>query len=452
MGLHRERPARPPRPDARADVVDDRDRRVRRTDLFGDAQRKIRAVDGDQAIGRVGSDGARGLADAPEQARQVADNGRKAHQRNLVGVEQRLQPQRLQMAAADADQADVAAGRRPQRRDDVGAEQVAGFLAGDHRDFQRPLRGHGDFSGGRPMTKRPSLSAASTTPAKSSTSERSASTPTPARPAAWAATIVAGPMAGRSTPQLLTGLGAFDQHAALLAGDPAMPAQTLDPFEQAVGAFDALQRHGAAADGHRRLADVERADGAGGGKGCIDVAPVSLERRHASHRSRGGQQVGHDLMRADNLDAMGFDDAGERAQQHASSPLDSAASARGRSARSARLGLKARRFGRRPMPPANTAWVAPCRLSIAARPAKFFERKSLRARRPRGSGRPRPASSRRRADARAPPGFRRDRSAACRFLQRRRPCRPAASRMRPRASVVFIDAVVVRGFEAADHR
>ena len=116
-------------------------------------------------------------------------------------------------------------------------------------------------------------------------------------------------------PQLLSGLGAFDQHAALLAGDPAMPAQPLDPFEKAVRAFDAFKRHRAPADGDRRLADVECADGAGGRQSRIDVAPVSLEGRHASHRPGGGQQVRDDLMRPDDPDAVGFDHAGERAQQ-----------------------------------------------------------------------------------------------------------------------------------------
>ena len=55
-----------------------------------------------------------------------------------------------------------------------------------------------------------------------------------------------------------------------------MTAQRLDPFEQAVGAFDSLERDGAAADRNCRLADIERADRARGGSGGLDVAPVAI--------------------------------------------------------------------------------------------------------------------------------------------------------------------------------
>ena len=147
--------------------------------------------------------------------------------------------------------------------------------------------------------------------------------------------------------QLLARLGAFDQHAALLAGKPAMRAQLLHPFEQAVGAFDAFERDGAAADRDRRLADVERADGAGGGSGRLDVAPVGFRGAVVGHRPFGRQQVGRDLMRADDLDAVRLRPPRQARAARRRRPWPAPASARGRSSSSARLGFSAPSFGRR---------------------------------------------------------------------------------------------------------
>ena len=60
------------------------------------------------------------------------------------------------MLPADADQLYVSSRPCPQRANEVGAEQVARFLAGDHRYAQRARH---VSAPGRPTMNRPSLSA-----------------------------------------------------------------------------------------------------------------------------------------------------------------------------------------------------------------------------------------------------------------------------------------------------
>ena len=187
---------------------------------------------------------------------------RQPHQRDLAGVEQRRKPKLLQMAAAGADELDLAPAQALQRAHQVGAQQIAGLLAGDDGNLERPPVHLPASSPVSPTTKRPSRSARATISPKSSTSERPASTPMPTSPAAWAASTVAGPIVGKIGAQFLVGLGALDQNAALAAGDAAVVAQVAHPFEQQVGALDAFKRDGAAANGDRCLADVQRTDGA----------------------------------------------------------------------------------------------------------------------------------------------------------------------------------------------
>ena len=63
--------------------------------------------------------------------------GAETHQCDLGGIEQAVQPLALQMVSADADELDRPAAHRTQRADQIGAEQIAGFLAGDDRQAQR---------------------------------------------------------------------------------------------------------------------------------------------------------------------------------------------------------------------------------------------------------------------------------------------------------------------------
>src|SRR5690606_2263429 len=106
---------------------------------------------------------------------------------------------------------------------------------------------------------------------------------------------------------LLAWLGAFDQHAASLAGEPAMPAKRPDPVEQAVGAFYSLDRDHPPPNGYRALADVEGADRASRRPGGIQVQPILPPGRATGDPALGRQQIGQDFMRPQNLDATGFD-------------------------------------------------------------------------------------------------------------------------------------------------
>ena len=184
----------------------------------------------------------------------------------------------------------------------------------------------------------------------------------PASPAAWPRSTVQRPDGRHVGPQFLARLGAFDQDAALLAGEPAMRAQIADPVEQAVGALDAFQRDDAAADRDRRLADIERAD-----------RRAARQRRPRSRRSAAsgrrlvigavvGEQVRQDLMRADDAYAVGFEQPATIAQKAVV-----AAGERGDDARQKpqAAGAPAERRQWRPTrhPAAITTWVTRCRLS-----------------------------------------------------------------------------------------
>src|SRR6185312_5179388 len=116
-------------------------------------------------------------------------------------------------------------------------------------------------------------------------------------------------------PRLLAGLGAFDQNAARLAGQTAVPAQIPDAGKQAVRRLDALQCNHPAADCHRALPDIQRADRLGSGAGGIDIAPIRRLRSNFGVAAFERHQFGHDLMRADDLDAAPLDIAQDGPQQ-----------------------------------------------------------------------------------------------------------------------------------------
>ena len=68
IGAHRPRPARPPGPDRRADVVDHRQVRQRAADAARDAMGEVGAVDDDERVGARGDDRRRGATDAVDAA------------------------------------------------------------------------------------------------------------------------------------------------------------------------------------------------------------------------------------------------------------------------------------------------------------------------------------------------------------------------------------------------
>ena len=94
-----------------------------------------------------------------------------------------------------------------------------------------------------------------------------------------------------------------------------MATQLPCPLEQSVGALDAFQRNGPAANRNRRLADVQRADGLCRRMGRLDIAPVGFSRRGLGQRALGRDQFRDDLMGADDLDPTRFEAARQDLQQ-----------------------------------------------------------------------------------------------------------------------------------------
>ena len=140
IGAHRPRPARPPRPDRRADVIDHRQIRQRAADAPRDAVGEVGAVDDDERVGARCDDRRRGAADAVEERRQALDDRQNPHHRDVGEREQALQPFGGHRIAADAEEFDAAAGLLAERPHQLEAELVAGRLAGDDGEAQATRR------------------------------------------------------------------------------------------------------------------------------------------------------------------------------------------------------------------------------------------------------------------------------------------------------------------------
>src|SRR5690606_25619914 len=76
---HGRRPARPPGPYTRTDIMHYRYRWVSRPHLFRHTQAEIRTVDGDEAIRPGCNNASRRLADAQDQSRQIAYHRAYSH-------------------------------------------------------------------------------------------------------------------------------------------------------------------------------------------------------------------------------------------------------------------------------------------------------------------------------------------------------------------------------------
>src|SRR5262245_32181981 len=159
MRPHGRRAAGAPRPDARTDIVDYRDRGRGRPDLASYAQAEVRTVDRDQTVRTCSCYRARRLADATQQARQIAQHRTDPHQGNLSRIEKAFQPFFLEMPSAHSDKFHSRAGHRAQCANQIGAEQVSGFLSGDYGETKWPPRAVQVRSPERPTTKRPRASA-----------------------------------------------------------------------------------------------------------------------------------------------------------------------------------------------------------------------------------------------------------------------------------------------------
>ena len=228
-GLHRRRAARPPRPDARADIVDDRDGRVGRPHLACDAQAEIRAVDGDQAIWLLRHDRARGLADAPHQARQVADDGAETpsarSRRHRTGgfspsACKWWPPTPTSSTRGRSLAVERATRSAPSRSPDSSPATMAIF-SGRRRAHAPSLLQADDEQAERVGVAQHRLMVED---------QRAAGLDADAgQPGGMRGVDRQRPDRRHVGAQFLTRLGAFDQDAALLAGQPAMRAQHPSP-------------------------------------------------------------------------------------------------------------------------------------------------------------------------------------------------------------------------------
>ena len=153
-GRHAARAARTPDPDARRDVLDDRDRRPRLPHAPCDAEIESGAVDDDEHV-RVRLDDRLGrLALSRDDARGIGDDLGDAVERHLLHGKDRLEAEARHAAAADAEEAHPPPQALAERLHEAGAERIAQFLAGDdERGEVRRLEGlrvHDVVSPGQP--------------------------------------------------------------------------------------------------------------------------------------------------------------------------------------------------------------------------------------------------------------------------------------------------------------
>ena len=188
-------------------------------------------------------------------------------------------------------------------------------------------------------------------------------------------------MVGRSTRNSWPGLAHLTSTPRVLPAMRPCPRSALTRSSRPSVPSIAFERDGAAADRDRRLADVERADGARRGErpprcrasrafcgatlvigpseasrsGTISCAPTTLMPFASSHGSKRAQHAVIALRERD-----------QRARQKR---------------KQRKAGLERGQFGRRPMPPANTTWVTPRRFSSGRKAGEILERQHPHGRR-----------------------------------------------------------------------
>src|SRR5580700_3011026 len=171
---------------------------------------EIRTVDDHENVGCTLRDGFGGLADQPQQLRQLLYHRRQSHDRQLLDGEARDEPLARHLLAADTLESDGVAETLAQHLHQIGAEPVAGFFRRDQKDFSRDAggwsRGH---HAERPVRNRAAASAFSIIACGSTTSVLPATIATPASFAAAAPSTVCGPIVGRSKRRSWPLFGAF---------------------------------------------------------------------------------------------------------------------------------------------------------------------------------------------------------------------------------------------------
>ncbi len=136
IGAHLAGPARPPRPHARRNVVDDRNERRALADALGDGMRELRRVDDHDGVGLGGDGGIDRAVDARHDARQARQDRQRPHHRDVGQRELRGEPRRLHVLAPDPQVVDASLAAGAERAHQLAAQRVAGVLARDQEDAQ----------------------------------------------------------------------------------------------------------------------------------------------------------------------------------------------------------------------------------------------------------------------------------------------------------------------------
>src|SRR5258706_1499166 len=199
IGAHRARPAGPPGPNRGGNVVDDRYRGIAGPNAPRDAVGKMGLVDDHEKFGRGLLNSSGGFPDTPRDHRKLLDARRQSYNRQLFDRKQRRQSFTRHRLAADALKPHGAAEALAQHLHQVGAKPIPRFLRRDQEYFSRDVGGCSRLHhAGKPVTKRPAVSAASIMACGSTTIVLPETTAIPASRAAAAPSMVCGPMVGRS--------------------------------------------------------------------------------------------------------------------------------------------------------------------------------------------------------------------------------------------------------------
>ena len=138
---HRGGPARPPCPYGRGHIVDDRDRRRRRTHPPRHPMGEIGTVDDDQRIGARRDDRPGGQAEMAKDRRQPARDRGKSIDGEVGDRDQAREALRRHGVSADAGKGDGPAGLGGDRRHQRRSQPVAGLLPGDNENIERIVVG-----------------------------------------------------------------------------------------------------------------------------------------------------------------------------------------------------------------------------------------------------------------------------------------------------------------------
>ena len=143
------RPARPPGPDRRRDIVDQGNSLA--LEPFGDAKVEIRGIDGHHRRRPQALGGGGGFDDSGENSGNSRQNLRRPHDRQLDHRKLAFHALFFHPCAADTGEGNAVLGLLFKRRHEPGPQHVARRFAGDQKDQRMRVRG--GFPRGGPMGK-----------------------------------------------------------------------------------------------------------------------------------------------------------------------------------------------------------------------------------------------------------------------------------------------------------